>query len=100
MLDEAAAATWRALIGSRGPEIDATVKQLERIDSLDFAPFLTMMSGERTAAEEITKLFHRAVPDVYWYYFFTSLLDAWNQESIHPSMKALQLAVDPDEAYL
>jgi hypothetical protein len=59
-----------------------------------------MMSGERTAAEEITKLFRRAVPDVYWFYFFSSLLDAWNRESVHPSMRALQLAVDPQEAYI
>jgi O-antigen biosynthesis protein len=100
MLDEASAANWRALIDSRSHHIEATVKQLERIDSLDFAPFLTMMSGERTAAEEITKLFCRAVPDVYWFYFFSSLLDAWNRESVHPSMRALQLAVDPEEAYI
>jgi GT2 family glycosyltransferase len=100
ILDEAAAANWRTLIDSRSNEIEATVKQLEKIDSLNFAPFLTMMSGERTAAEEITKLFRRAVPDVYWFYFFFSLLDAWNRESVHPSMRALQLAVDPQEAYI
>jgi hypothetical protein len=70
MLHETAAGTWRALVGNRSIEIDVTVKQLERIDSLDFAPFLTMTTGERSAAEEITKLFRRAVPDVYWYYFF------------------------------
>jgi len=58
------------------------------------------MTGERTAAEEITKLFRRAVPDVYWHYFFSSLLGAWNRESVHPSMRALQLAVDPEEAYI
>jgi O-antigen biosynthesis protein len=98
MLDETAATTWRSLINSRDNQIEATVKQLERIDSLDFAPFFTMMTSERTAAEEITKLFRRAVPDVYWHYFFSSLLDAWNRESVHPSMRALQLAVDPEEA--
>jgi len=100
MLDEAAAGTWRALIGNRAIEIDATVKQLERIDSLDFAPFLTMTTGDRTAAEEITKLFRRAVPDVYWYYFFSSLLDAWDHELVHPSIRALQLAIDPRESYI
>ena len=100
MLDETSAANWRALIDSRSHQIEATVKQLERIDSLDFAPFFTMMTGERTAAEEITRLFRRAVPDVYWHYFFSSLLGAWNRESVHPSMRALQLAVDPEEAYI
>jgi hypothetical protein len=100
MLDETSAANWRALIDSCSDQIEATVKQLERIDSLDFAPFFTMMTGERTAAEEITKLFCRAVPDVYWYYFFSSLLGAWNRESVHPSMRALHLAVDPEEAYI
>jgi O-antigen biosynthesis protein len=100
MLDETAAETWRKLTNTRETEIDATVKQLERIDSLDFTPFLTMTTGERTAAEEIEKLFRRAVPDVYWYYFFSSLLDTWNQEAVHPSMRALQSAVDFEEAYI
>jgi hypothetical protein len=59
-----------------------------------------MMSGERTAAEEITILFRRAVPDVYWFYFFSSLLHAWHRESVHPLMRALQAAVAPDEAYI
>jgi hypothetical protein len=100
MLDETAAGTWRALVGNRASEVDATVKQLERIDLLDFAPFLNMTTGERSAAEEITRLFRRAVPDVYWYHFFSSLLDAWNQELIHPSIKTLQRAIDAEQAYL
>ena len=100
MLDDAATAIWRTLVDARSSEIEAKVKQLERIDSLDFAPFLTMMAGERTAAEDIAMLFRRAVPDVYWFYFFSSLLNAWHRESAHPSMRALQAAVAPDEAYI
>ena len=61
-------------------EIEATVKQLERIDALDFSPFLIMSAGERIAADEITKPFRRAVPDGCWCYFFSSLLDAWNRD--------------------
>ena len=100
MLDDAAAAIWRTLVDARSSEIEPKVKQLERIDSLDFAPFLTMMSGERTAEEEITILFRRAVPEVYWFYFFSSLLDAWHLECVHPSMRVLQAAVAADEAYI
>jgi glycosyltransferase involved in cell wall biosynthesis len=100
MLDEAAAESWRGLVRNRGKEIDDTVKQMEKIDALDFAPFLTMPAGERTAAEEITKLFRRAVPDVYWFYFFSSLLAAWNQESGHPSMRALQRAMETEGSYI
>jgi hypothetical protein len=70
MLDETSAETWRALIDTRELKSAPTVKQLERIESLDFTPFLTMTTGARTAAEEIEKLFRRAVPDVYWYHFF------------------------------
>jgi hypothetical protein len=81
-------------------EIEATVKQLERIDALDFSPFLIMSAGERTAADEITKLFGRAVPDVYWYYFFSSLLDAWNRESDKRSARMPRFAIDPDAAFL
>ena len=100
MLDEAAAESWRGLVRNRGKEIEATVRQIEKIDALEFAPFLTMSAGERTAAEEITKLFRRAVPDVYWFYFFSSLLAAWNQETDHASMKALQLAMESEESYI
>ena len=70
------------------------------LDALAFAPFLTMSAGERTAAEEITKLFRRAVPDVYWFYFFSSLLAAWNQETHHPSMRTLQLARGTEDSYI
>ena len=73
---------------------------MEKIDTLEFAPFLTMSTGGRTAAEEITKLFRRAVPDVYWFYFFSSLLAAWNQETDHPSMRALQLTMETEESYI
>ena len=100
MLDEAAAETWRGLVRNRGKEIDATVKQMEKINALEFAPFLTMSAGERTAAEEITKLFRRAVPDVYWFYFFSSLLAAWDQETDHPSMRTLQLARGTEDSYI
>jgi GT2 family glycosyltransferase/glycosyltransferase involved in cell wall biosynthesis len=100
MLDEAAAETWRGLIRNRGKDVEAMVKQMEKIDALDFAPFSIMPAGERTAAEEITKLFRRAVPDVYWFYFLSSLLAAWNQETAHPSMRALQLDMDAEEPYI
>lgn len=99
-LDEDAAQSWRSLIGNRQQEIAATVKQLERIDALDFSPFLTMDAGGRTAADEITALFRRAVPDVYWYYFFSSLLEAWNQEGRQTSTRTTRGANDPDEAFL
>ncbi len=100
MLDAEAAKTWHSIIDGRSQEIEATVKQLERIDALDFSPFLTMSAGEKTAADEIIALFRRAVPDVYWYYFFGSLLAAWNQEPDQRSSRMARSAVDTDEAFL
>jgi O-antigen biosynthesis protein len=100
MLDESAAKSWQTLIASRREEIEATVKQLERIDALDFAPFLTMSAGERSAADEITALFRRAVPEVYWHYFFESLLDAWNREPSDRSSRSSRAITAPDEAFL
>src|SRR3984957_946065 len=100
MLDEAAAETWRGLVRNRGKEIDATVKQMEKIGAVEFGPFLPIAGGEGAAPEEITKLFRRAVPDVYWFYFFSSLLAAWDQETDHPSMRTLQLARGTEDSYI
>ncbi len=100
MLDEPAAKTWRALIGQRKQEVEDLAATLARIDSLDFAPFLTMKKGDGAVADEITKLFRRAAPDVYRYYYFLGLLRAWEKESVHPSIAALRAAIADDEAYM
>ena len=62
MLDEAAADKWRALIAQRKQEIEDLAAMLTRIDSLDFAPFLTMKKGDGTVADEITRLFPPSRP--------------------------------------
>ena len=100
MLDEPAADKWRALIGQRKQEIEDLAATLTRIDSVDFAPFFTMKKGDGTVADEITRLFRRAAPDVYWYYYFSGLLRAWEKETVHPSMAALRAASASDEAYI
>jgi O-antigen biosynthesis protein len=100
MLDQAAADKWRALISERKQEINDLAAMLTRIDSVDFAPFFTMKKGQGTVADEITKLFRRAAPDVYWYYFFSGLLRAWESEKLHPSIAALRAAHPSDEAYI
>lgn len=100
MLDETAADKWRALISSRKQEIEDLAAMLTRIDSLDFAPFSAMNKGDGTAADEITKLFRRAGPDVYWYYYFSGLLRAWEKEKVHPSVAALRAASASADAYI
>jgi hypothetical protein len=100
MLDQAAADKWRALISERKQEINDLAAMLTRIDSVDFAPFFTMKKGQGTVADEITKLFRRAAPDVYWYYFFSGLLRAWESEKVHPSIAAIRAAHPSDEAYI
>ena len=54
------------LLGSRQRKqgVEDLAATLTRIDSLDFAPFFTMKKGDGTVADEITKLFRRAAPDV------------------------------------
>ncbi|MGA8406066.1 MAG: glycosyltransferase [Candidatus Acidiferrales bacterium] len=100
MLDEPAADKWRALIGQRKQEIEDLAATLTRIDSVDFAPFFTMKKDDGTVADEITRLFRRAAPDVYWYYYFSGLLRAWEKETVHPSMAALRAASVSDETYI
>ena len=59
-----------------------------------------MKKDDGTVADEITRLFRRAAPDVYWYYYFSGLLRAWEKETVHPSMAALRAASVSDEAYI
>jgi hypothetical protein len=73
---------------------------LTRIDWVDFAPFFTMKKGDGTVADEITKLCRRAVPDIYWYHYFSALLRTWEAEDAHPTAQSLQAAIVLDEAYI
>ncbi len=100
MLDDEAADKWRSLITQRKQEAESLVATLTRIDAVDFAPFFTMKKGDGTVADEITKLCQRAVPDVYWYYYFSGLLSTWEAESVRPSKDSLRAAVVRDEAYI
>jgi glycosyltransferase involved in cell wall biosynthesis len=100
MLDDEAADKWRLLISQRTQEVESLAATLTRIDSVDFAPFFTMKKGDGTVADEITKLCQRAVPDVYWYYYFSGLLSTWEAERVHPSKESLRAAVVRDEAYI
>ena len=100
MLDNAAADKWRALVDARKQETESLTATLARMDSVNFAPFFTMKKGDGTVADEITKLCQRAVPDVYWYYYFSGLLSTWEAESVHPSKDSLRAAVVRGEAYI
>jgi hypothetical protein len=100
MLDDEAADKWRALVNQRKQEIESLTATLTRIDSVDCAPFFTMKKGDGTAADEITRLCQRAVPDIYWYHYFLGLLRTWEAESVHPSTESLRAAILRDEAYI
>jgi hypothetical protein len=100
MLDEEAADRWRALVNERKQESESLAATLTRIDSVDCAPFFTMKKGDGTVADEITKLFQRVVPDIYWYYYFSGLLCIGDEERVHPSTDSLRAAIVLDEAYI
>jgi hypothetical protein len=100
MLDEEAADKWRWLVNQRKQEIEQLSATLTRIDSVDFAPFFSMKKGDRTVADQITRLCQRAVPDIYWYYYFLALLQTWEAETVHPSADSLRAAIVHDEAYI
>jgi len=100
MLDHEAADKWGALVTERKQEIEALTATLTRIDSVDFAPFFTMKKGDGTAADEITRFCQRAVPDIYWYYYFSGLLRTWEEEPLHVSPESLRAAIVLGEAYI
>jgi hypothetical protein len=87
-------------VKERKPAAEQLVATLTRIDSVDFAPFFSMKKGEGTVADEITRLCQRAVPDIYWYYYFLALLRAWDAEAVHPSKASLRAEIVRDEAYI
>jgi len=99
-LCRAAEIAWRALGKERKQEIEQLVATVTRIDSVDFAPFFSMRKGDGTVADEITKLCQRAVPDIYWYYYFLELLQTWEAETLHPSAASLRAAIVRDEVYI
>jgi glycosyltransferase involved in cell wall biosynthesis len=100
MLDEEAANKWRSLVTERKQEVEQLVGTLTRIDSVDFAPFYSMKKGDGTVADEITKLCQRAVPDIYWYYYFLALLQTWEAEAVHLSAASLRSEAVRHEAYI
>ncbi len=100
MLDDEAADKWHSLIDQRKHETEQLTATLTRIDSVDFAPFFTMKKGDGTVADEITRLCQRAVPDIYWYYYFAGLLRAREAELVHPSTESRRAAIVRDEAYI
>jgi len=100
MLDDEAADKWRGLVNQRRQEIESLTATLTRIDSVDFAPFLTMKKGDGTVADDITRLCQRAVRDIYWYHYFLGLLRTWEAESVPPCTESLWAAIVRDEAYI
>jgi hypothetical protein len=52
-----------------------------------------MKKGDGTVADEITRFFRRACQDVYWHYYFSALLRAWEKEPAHPSAASVRATI-------
>jgi glycosyltransferase involved in cell wall biosynthesis len=68
----------------RRGEIAPAAAALAKYDDVDFEPFYEMDWDGRPAAEVILTLFGAALPKVYWFYVYESLLGAWQQEMNAP----------------
>jgi hypothetical protein len=57
---------------------------------VDFREFERLTADGRTMAGDVMRLFRRAVPEVYWHHFFSTMLHAWDRELSHPKIEAIQ----------
>jgi hypothetical protein len=71
-------------LASQRAQIEEMVRALAQYDDRDFEPFFATRSGNGTAAEMITNLFHQAIPQVHWFYVFAGLCDAWHEKHAVP----------------
>jgi hypothetical protein len=65
----------------RRSEIGPAVSALAKYDAVDFEPYYELNWDGRPAAAVILELFAAALPRVYWFYVYESLLRAWERES-------------------
>ena len=85
-LDESARQKMTAYVERHKPEVQAAVESLEKFETLDFLPFFTKSSGERTAGEEVMDLFDQAVPVIFWFHLFGNFLQAWEEGGANSAM--------------
>jgi len=97
-LDEESIQKLRAFVIRREREVEDAVRALEKFDSLDFMPFFSRKVDDKTAAEEVMAGFDQAIPDVYFYYLYRSLLKAWDAEPERNSIAAASLTFEEEEA--
>jgi hypothetical protein len=76
----------RVDVARRESEVKDARRALEKFDAMDFAPFHSRKSGERTAADEVMTLFGAAVPALFWFYLFESFLQAWGEERMQTTL--------------
>jgi len=63
---------------------------LTKFDRLNFREFERLTGHRRTMAGEAMRLFGRAVPEFYWHYFLSSMLNAWDPERFNPRTEAIR----------
>ncbi len=89
-LDETVTDRWRETIEAQKSEIQDAQEALTKFDTVDFREFERLTADGRTMAGDVMRLFRRAVPEVYWHHFFSSMLHAWDRELSHPKIEAIQ----------
>jgi hypothetical protein len=80
-LDAPAVENLRDSVGRRRKEVEDAAAALEKFDAVDFRPYFQIPAGQKSAAEDVMELFARAVPQVYFHYFYESFLEAWDRRS-------------------
>jgi glycosyltransferase involved in cell wall biosynthesis len=79
-MDEQTMQRMRGLVHERRKKVADAVVALEQFDSIDFLPFFARNDGQRTAADAVMEVFEAAVPEIFWFYIYESLLQACENE--------------------
>jgi glycosyltransferase involved in cell wall biosynthesis/tetratricopeptide (TPR) repeat protein len=80
-LDRKFADEWRERLESQRDEIRDAEAAIAKYDGVSFAEFDKFAPDGRALSDDVMRMFRRVVPEVYWHYFYTSLLEAWDNEA-------------------
>lgn len=82
-LDAEFADRWREKLGAKRDEVGEAEAALAKYDCVNFGEFDRAASDGKSLSDDLIRMFARAVPEVYWQHFYSSLLAAWEDEMRH-----------------
>jgi GT2 family glycosyltransferase/glycosyltransferase involved in cell wall biosynthesis/tetratricopeptide (TPR) repeat protein len=84
-MDRAAALSLQGIVDKGRNSVPEALESIRRFDDIDFEKFWAASAGHKSIAEEIIHLFARAVPEIYFFYFYQRFLQVWQTDGSFPA---------------